>query len=121
MREMKFRAWSGEQMVSPDYIDRSGAAWWKENSIPTSSREVMQFTGLLDKNGKEIYEGDIVKNTKADPPEDCGFLCVFADCRFKFQNVNFIDDDEFGIGVEDYLYTAKCEIIGNIHQNPELI
>ena len=61
MRTLKFRAWTGEQMVSPDYIARDSVAFWKENNIPTSSDKVMQFTGLLDKNGKEVFEGDILQ------------------------------------------------------------
>ena len=59
-REIKFRAWDGEQMISPDYINRQGCACWKSNSIPETTNKVMQFTGLVEKNGKEIYEGDIV-------------------------------------------------------------
>ena len=60
MREIKFQCWNGEAMVSPDYVDRDGFAHWKENSIPTNSNELMQYTGLNDKNGNEIYEGDIL-------------------------------------------------------------
>lgn len=59
MRELKFRVWDGEQMVSPDYIDRDGVAHWMRNCSPRCSKEVMQFTGLRDRYGKEIYEGDI--------------------------------------------------------------
>lgn len=61
MRQLKFRAWNGEQMVSPDYITRSGSVWWKENIIPTYSNNIMQFTGLYDCDGKEIWEGDILE------------------------------------------------------------
>ena len=58
---IKVRVWNGEAMISPDYIDRNGVAHWKENSIPESSKDTLLFTGLLDKNGKEIFEGDIVR------------------------------------------------------------
>ena len=55
-REIKFRAWSGEEMVSTEYIDRNGLGFWNENSIPTYSDKLMQYTGLKDSNGKDIYD-----------------------------------------------------------------
>ena len=63
MRNLKFRCWNGEEMISPDYIDREGNAHWKENSIPQMSKNIMQWTGLNDKNGKqlqEVNEDDII-------------------------------------------------------------
>ena len=45
-------------MVSPDYINRNGIACWKENSIPTSSDNLMQFTGLKDKYKALTHEGN---------------------------------------------------------------
>ena len=83
MREIKFRVWNGEEMISPDYIDRKGIAYWKENSIPTSSTIVMQYTGLKDKNGKEIYEGDIVIDDKIGKSE-----VVFLNASFCVKNDN---------------------------------
>ena len=53
--ELKFRCWNGEEMVCPDHVDRNGVAWWKENSIPTSSKDVMLWTGRYDKDGKKIW------------------------------------------------------------------
>src|SRR3970040_1944265 len=64
--KIKFRVWNGEWMISPDYIDCDGIAHWKENSIPQSSNDLMQYTGLRDKQGEEIYEGDIVKGEYND-------------------------------------------------------
>lgn len=80
--------------------------------------EVMQFTGLKDKTGKEIYEGDIVK---------CGYgkghIIFNAGCFM----VQWIDDKESNM---EFVFSRKgtyrregedeLEIIGNIHQNPEL-
>lgn len=61
-RPIKFICFNlDDEMVSPDYIDRKGVGWWRENSIPTCSSRLFQFTGLLDKDGKEIYFGHIVE------------------------------------------------------------
>lgn len=114
MREIRFRAWDGEKMVSPDYIDRRGRGWWKEDSIPTSSATLMQFTGLQDKNGVDIFEGDIV-------------LCVNGhkgiieweanDCCF---NVEGYYDPSNDYPTMAFIEGQPFEVIGNIHESPEL-
>lgn len=98
-------------MVSPDYIDRNGLAHWKENSIPNSSDKLMQFTGLLDKNGKEIYEGDITENYAMRD------VVIFHNGAFVGKNSQ---KDHLGqhqpIAVHNEL-----EVIGNIYENPEML
>ncbi len=104
-RVIKFRAWDGEQMVSPDYVDRNGVGWWKENSIPTQSNQVMQFTGLHDKNGKEIYEGDIVSFTQT----------YIAPCAV------YWNKEMTGFYPLISERSKNLTVIGNIHENPELL
>lgn len=70
---------------------------------------VGQFTGLTDKNGKEVYEGDIVRYR----PNNKVYQVVFKDGIFWGEGNN-------GCGCAAHFFPA-CEIIGNIHDNPELI
>lgn len=111
-REIKFRAWNGEQMISPDYIDREGVAHWKENSIPemASGDKVMQYTGLRDKHGKEIYEGDVVR------------FCLVETFVVEWEHSQPTSGYNFyGWNMPSVKDMLTCEVIGNVHENPELI
>lgn len=108
MREIKFRAWNGKQMVSPDYIDRKGVAHWKENSIPESSPKIMQYTGFSVK-GKDIYEGDILSGKWAvEWDNERGFWVVF-------------NPSQHYCALGEALYNVpELEVVGNIYENIEL-
>jgi uncharacterized phage protein (TIGR01671 family) len=91
-----------------------------KNPFPTSSPvvfdgngqcEIMQFTGLLDKNGKEIYEGDIVRSEQWEPST---YKIAFDRGAFYLATKN---DEE----VADIKYAERFEVIGNIYDNPELL
>lgn len=73
--------------------------------------EIMQFTGLLDKNGKEIYEGDIVKGS--------GFTgeILFTDFAWMVHRFDADGEVEETVIITDY----KLEVIGNKFENPELL
>jgi uncharacterized phage protein (TIGR01671 family) len=74
-----------------------------------------QFTGKKDTNGKEIYEGDIVKTDNESNVmviEWCDKFASFVICKKGWLFRHF-----FGEGLE----ANKCEIIGNIYENPELV
>lgn len=96
MRSIRFRAWDNHEKKII-YFPLSDVG----NFV---GYEVMQYTGLKDKNGKEIYEGDII--------DDQGNALRYA-----------VSWDDAGAGWK-YIreaYMANCEVIGNVHQNPELI
>lgn len=113
MREIKFRAWDKKNKVMFKIFDNvSREDWylpqWKE------SHEVMQFTGLHDKNGKEIYEGDIVLfSTSWNQTE-------YHKNKFGIKRVV-----EFAKGSFSYCMVYGdmdvVEVIGNIYENPELL
>ena len=111
MREIKFRAYDGEKMYDPmPIID------FKVMEI--NGIALMQYTGLKDKNGVEIYEGDVVMYHDPGgwygPKRDCNHTVEYVDGRFE----PFYDA---GVDGATYTYPRECEVIGNIYENPGLV
>jgi len=129
--ELKFRCWNGEEMISPDYVDRSGVAYWKENSLLEYSKHVMLWTGLLDRRKKEIYVGDIVAitNPKCHIQEKrIEGVVVFSQGSFGVEIKKAIKWEGYYTLVEPpsivwFLCIADfgtIEVIGNICKNHDL-
>lgn len=79
----------------------------------------MQFTGLLDKNGKEIYEGDIIKIP--DDWDEYGFNAG-ENYQVYFAFGGFRLKPKYKKNAKgSYLEDDKIEIIGNVYENPELL
>lgn len=121
MRQIKFRAWvkghwaeeSYETPMIYDYQDdvlSESCGWADEENF-----KIMQFTGLLDKNGKEIYEGDVIKGTLTIAEENN--MCYDFIGAIIYEAPAFVtDNSDFPLNIYDSL-----EILGNIYENPELL
>lgn len=124
MREIKFRAWDKELKNWADYAiayDRlsfldENTGWWKTDK-EGERFTLCQYTGLKDKNDREIYEGDIVKAVVfskwigvakySDKNQAFVFECIDKNYR---GNIVFMSQFDQGF-----------KILGNIYENPEML
>jgi uncharacterized phage protein (TIGR01671 family) len=125
---LKFRAWDkrSKNWIHPSlfYIDCSGMCVKKygiEKHLSIMCKfgdfVIEQYVGLKDKNGKEAFSGDIVKYKDESGTGQIGIIKDYGYLSFYFEAVG--GDEE---GNQDLqLYPSEFEIIGDIHDNPELI
>ena len=90
------------------------------HEIAVEDKTVGQFTGLFDKNGKEIYEGDIIGCSKPDIKH----LIFYNEKQGRFMAAlnGDIENDYFGVcGLDDSGWNSRKEVIGNIHDNKNIL
>ena len=140
MRKIKFKAkdqyngdWIyGYPLQDSDIRDRWYIMHNYSDGIIIDAKTISQFTGLTDKNGKEIYEGDILlsqgQNKKFiqvvefhNTDKTCGRGWV----GINHVQIELINGEEIKNKISDrfsyFSFPCSCEIIGNIHDNPELL
>ena len=128
-REIKFRYWD---VVAEKMLDDDG---FETNNLPDEV-EVMQYTGLKDKNGKEIYEGDVVKPDpehlvfKLKSPEwDLGkdYRLEYTAAEVMWQNSGWWIGQYYhgAVQMSEFALCDCCpcglEVIGNAFENPDLV
>lgn len=120
-RVIKFRAWDDGRMYYESFCEYLSGYGCMFNQF-TKPDSIMQFTGLHDKNGKEIYEGDIVEF------EGLGNYLVDIGGYFSENSVGYGvcylpngDDSEFVKDADPMAVERKGSVIGNIQENPELL
>ena len=137
MREIKFRAWDKEEKEVhewDDLIPSVDLGYLFSNELGEYDEyELMQYTGRKDKNGVEIYEGDIDQAENGDKSVivfllKAGTYCVMPMDIYlnnDYQNEAFFPDFIYGFGYDLFFDNCTPEkylnIIGNIYENPELL
>ena len=131
MREIKFRAWlqhekeMSEVLVLDNQeekvfvVRKDGAAGWRM----FADIELTQYTGLKDRNGTEIYDGDYIRySTRTINGSIYTHVCRVFQHESGTWRIEGYHEDNHSYETKGTVYAAHliCEVIGNIYENPEL-
>lgn len=132
MRKLKFRVWDTleKRFILPDggyqghfVISLNGDFINLQNGAGGKECIVQQYTGLVDKSGKEIYEGDFI-NFKIDYTVDCGSVDIIEwknqEVHYDDPNAGFFFGHKYEFQMLDKILPETIEVVGNIFENSEL-
>jgi uncharacterized phage protein (TIGR01671 family) len=109
------------QIFTLEQIEAGDAKRWIDaNFVGMFHLKKDQFTGLHDKNGKEIYEGDVVRYNHSVAQYNFPLVCIAQvvywneHCKFRLEGNNSTD-------LHEDIFWSEIEVIGNIWENPELL
>ena len=122
MRTIKFRAWHKQRkemlpVIDIEYLMTNGSLITNyKDFVDNIYPNIMQFTGLLDKNGVEVFEGDVVKSNSHKPTT---FKIEFIEGGFCATQ----SEHNYPLDINHFYPSTGCmiEVIGNIFQHPHLL
>lgn len=120
MREIKFRVWCNERK---EMLQIQRHSFKTNKSMPYGWNleyvfdDIMQYTGILDFNGVEVYEGDIIKLIEDRNRDDIFEPFIAGQVKFRNGSFYITDGTISRFRWEDYV----VEVVGNIYENPELL
>ncbi|TWL55389.1 hypothetical protein CHCC15325_3057 [Bacillus licheniformis] len=125
MREIKFRAWNAP-LKKMDYsplnaVGFDGKVYYGNADITGFFENIMQYTGLKDKNGREIYEKDIAEESYINPMTGKKVVDRYViEWENGIHKMKYIGDQK---GMDRYLWMRldEIEVIGDVYRNPDLL
>ena len=137
MKEIKFRAWDKSRKCWVEDFSYQGGDWWideyrndtLESRRPFENVELMQFTGIKDRNGQDIYEGDIVKCVseilkpfeRANKIKTGRFSTKYLAIEYRNKSASFCITGSALSGISQAIATKYYEVIGNIYESDIVI